>query len=320
MTRPLNSLGIVAPFYNEQAGARAFYDALCTVLEPLAIDLSFVFVDDGSQDRTLDILNEIAAEDDRVTVLSLARNFGHQIALTAGLDHASADVIITMDSDLQHPPDTIPLMLDEYRQEADVVYGVRRTDAHRGFAKRAAAGTFYKLLSRISRIDVIYGATDFRLMSRTALRTLRQMRELHRYLRGMVPWMGFPYAVVPFDQSQRHTGDSHYSWRQLARLASSGLFSFSTIPLDIITWLGVTITVLSGIYLLYVLATVLFASIHNTLPGWASTIAIVLIVSGVQLISIGILAQYIGMIFQEVKGRPLYTLKQGPPDRDQHTP
>lgn len=308
--RTVESLAIVAPFYNEEAGAEVFYDRLVSALEPLGISLQFIFVDDGSSDRTCGVLNRIADRDTRVTVLSLARNFGHQIALTAGLDYAEADAVITMDGDLQHPPETIPDMLQQYEAGYDVVYAVRMSHDHRGWLKRIVARVFYATLSRTTKIDVISGAVDFRLMSREVVHVLRGMRETHRYLRGMVPWIGFPYSTVSYEQQSRHTGESKYGWRQLGRMARHGFFSFSTVPLDLITWLGVIVTSLSGLYLVVVVLSALFTSLRVELPGWTSIIAVLLIVSGVQLISIGIVAQYVGMIFEQVKNRPLYTLKQ----------
>lgn len=300
-------LTIVAPFYNEEAGARAFYEALVHVVDQLDAPVEMVFVDDGSRDRTLELLNAIADDDPRVSVLSLSRNFGHQAALTAGLDHANGDMILMMDSDLQHPPAVIPQMLDAYENGASMVYGVRRTARNLGFFKRLTANAYYRLLRRMSNIEVMQGAADFRLMSRDALLALRRMREYHRYLRGMVPWLGFPSAVIYYDQPDRFAGDPVYTWRKSLRLAKDGLFSFTTIPLDLIAGLGVMCTVLALAYLAYIL--VVWAQ-GRAVEGWTSVIAVVLVIGGIQLISIGTLAQYTGMIFEQVKDRPLYVLKQ----------
>ncbi|MBZ0310323.1 MAG: glycosyltransferase family 2 protein [Anaerolineae bacterium] len=310
MIRKAKSLAVVVPCYNEEATIHEFHKQVCAVLDTLDISYGFVFVDDGSRDNTLTVLNTLASTDSRVSVLSLARNFGHQLALTAGLDHADAEIIVTMDCDLQHPPATLAEMVRAYEGGADVVYAVRENDENRGFLKSWAAGTFYTLLKRMTRTEVISGAVDFRLLSREALEVLRSMREVHRYLRGMVPWMGFPSAMVHYHQQERFAGTSSYSWRQLARLARHGLFSFSTIPLAFITWLGVLMNVLAVMYLIYILLAAAFSDTLRSVPGWSSVIVVLLVVSGVQLISIGILAQYIGMIFEQVKGRPLYVLKQ----------
>lgn len=305
-----DSICIVTPVYNEEDCIEAFYDSVCTRLRELGMDYHIIFVDDGSRDNTLLLLNRLANQDPAVTVLSLARNFGHQIALTAGLDFAEADLIVTMDSDLQHPPETIAEMVEAYRGGAEVVYGVRRNDDTRGIGKQVGARLFYSLMGKITKVNLLAGAVDFRLMSRDVVAALRSMREVHRYLRGMVPWLGFPYEIVYYDQQERFAGEAKYNWRQLAQLARHGLFSFSTFPLDIITWLGASLTVLAGLYLVLILFTAVLKNVPSFLPGWTSIIAAMLLLSGVQLISLGVIAQYIGMIFEQVKSRPLYTLKQ----------
>jgi len=306
--RKLESLAVVVPFYNEQAVIRPFYEAVSHELDQLEIPYQFVFVDDGSVDNTLTLLNELADQDNRVTVLSFTRNFGHQIALTAGLDYADADATVTMDGDLQHPPSALAAMIAAYEAGAEVVYAVRGNDDKRNLLKRSAAHYFYRLLKGLTRVEILEDAKDFRLLSRTALEAIQEMRETHRFLRGMVPWMGFPYQVIHYEEQARFADESKYSWKQLARLARYGFFSFSTASLDMITILGFCLTGLAMIYLVYAL--VAWAIWGQLVPGWTSVIVVVLIVSGVQLISVGILAQYIGMIFEEVKHRPLYLLKQ----------
>ncbi len=306
--RNLSSLTIVAPFYNEKSTIQVFYDTVCQHLDSLNIPCNFVLVDDGSQDETLQLLNAIADKDQRVTVLSLARNFGHQIALTAGLDYADGEAVVVMDSDLQHPPLVIPLMVEKYEDGADIVYAVRNKARNLGLLKRLTSAAYYGLLRHLTSVNFVQGAADFRLMAAPVVATLREMRETHRYLRGMVPWLGYLHTIVLYDQPDRYAGVSNYTWRKMFRLARFGLFSFSTIPLDFITWFGVTITLLGMVYLVYIFIASLVLGI--VIPGWTSTIMVVLIASGVQLVSVGVLAQYIGMIFEQVKGRPLYVLKQ----------
>lgn len=306
--RKLTSITIVAPFYNEEQGAEIFHQTLCQHLDLLGIPYNFVFVDDGSHDNTLAILNRIADTDPRVTVLALSRNFGHQIALSAGLDYAEGEAVVVMDSDLQHPPSAIAEMVRAYESGAEIVYGVRNNDDSRRFLKRFVARQYYAFLQRATALRFVSGAADFRLISRRALLTLRTMREVHRYLRGMVPWLGYNYAVVYYEEQQRYAGTPQYTWRKSFRMARHGLFSFSTVPLDIITIIGVLLTVLAIIYLIYILVAAIAFGIP--VPGWTSIIVVLLVVSGVQLISIGVIAQYIGMIFEQVKGRPLYVLKQ----------
>ena len=303
------SLAVVVPFYNEAKGARRFYERLRDELGRLELHCSLIFVDDGSRDETLFVLNALADEDPRITVLSCARNWGHQIALTAGLDHVdpSVDAVVTMDADLQHPPETIAAMVSEYEAGAEIVYGVRNRYNDVGRFTRLGSSCFHRLLKWSTSVDVVPGAADFRLMSRHVLDVLRDMREVHRYLRGMIPWIGFPYAVVPYAQARRHAGVAAYTWRRRLRLAHDGMFSFSTLPLNVITWLGFLFAGIATAYLVYVLIVAVYGRV---VPGWASVIAVILIVATFQFLSMSILAQYLGMLFEEGKRRPLYVLKQ----------
>lgn len=308
-SRRLNSLAVVVPFYNEAAGARVFYERLREQLDALGIAVTLVFVDDGSRDATLGVLNAIADQDARVTVLSLARNWGHQTALTAGLDHVepSAQAVVTMDGDLQHPPETIRLMVAEYERGADVVSAIRRKHNGAGPLKRLASNGFNALLAWSTHVEISEGAADFRLMSRHAVDVLKGMREVHRYLRGMVPWLGFSSATVHYEQAPRHAGMPAYTWRRSLRLAHHGLFSFSTLPLNLITWLGFFFAAAASAYLVYVAFVAFYG---RTVTGWTSVIGVMLIVSAFQFLAMSIMAQYLGMVFEETKRRPLYVLKQ----------
>jgi glycosyltransferase involved in cell wall biosynthesis len=307
--RRLYSLAVVVPFYNEAAGARLFYERLREQMEALGRPYTLVFVDDGSRDDTLRILNGIAEQDIRVTVLSLARNWGHQTALTAGLDYLDpeAEAVVTMDGDLQHPPETIAAMVAEYERGAEIVQAVRL--GHEGVArwKRQTSEWFNRLMGWSAHVDCVPGAADFRLMSRTAVVALQQMREVHRYLRGMVPWLGFTSAVVHYAQAPRHAGTPAYTWQRSLRLAHHGLFSFTTLPLNLITWLGFFFAAAAAAYLAYVAFVAFYG---HTVPGWSSVIGVMLVVSAFQFMAMSILAQYLGMVFEESKQRPLYVLKQ----------
>jgi glycosyltransferase involved in cell wall biosynthesis len=299
-------LTVIVPFYNEEAGARHFYDVLRQVLDATTMPYDLIFVDDGSSDKTLALLQTLAEENECITILSFARNFGHQMALTAGLDFAKGDVVITMDSDLQHPPTLIPDMLQLHQAGADIVYAIRADMEDLPPFKRWTSNLFYILLKRLTTIEVREGAADFRLMSRAAVVALQGMHETHRYLRGMVPWLGFKSDVLYYEQPPRFAGIPTYTFRKSLILALNGLFSFSKIPLNIITMLGLVMSAFALIYLVYILIIVM---IGINVSGWASVLAAVLILGGVQLVSIGIVAQYIGMIFEQVKERPLYILK-----------
>jgi polyisoprenyl-phosphate glycosyltransferase len=307
--RRLTSLAVIVPFYNEAKGARLFYGRLRDELAALNLQCSFVFVDDGSEDETLLVLNTLAEEDPRITALSLARNWGHQVALTAGLDHVDegADAIVTMDGDLQHPPETIAAMVREYESGAEIVYGIRDKYNDVGRLTRMASWCFHRVVNWSTNVQMVPGAADFRLMSRRAVEVLKGMREVHRFLRGMVPWTGLHYAVVHYPQAPRCAGRPAYTWRRRIRLAQNGLFSFSTLPLNVITWLGFASACAALAYLAYVL---LVAAYGHVVPGWSSVIAVILTVATFQFVAMSILAQYLGMLFQEAKRRPLYVLKQ----------
>jgi dolichol-phosphate mannosyltransferase len=279
---------------------------LSSALATLAVDVQLVFVDDGSGDETLAVLHRIADSDPRVSVIALSRNWGHQIALTAGLEHAVGDAVVTMDSDLQHPPVVIAEMVRAFERGTDIVYGVRRSAARVGWLKRICSKGFYYLLRRATRVDVVPDAADFRLMSRRVVASLRQMREVHRYLRGMVPWLGFSSAIVYYDQPPRTSGRASYTLVSSLRLARHAVFSFSGLPLLAISAMGVMFALLSVLYLAYV---IIVAMSGQAVPGWSSVIAVVLVVSAVQFLSMSVLAQYLGMLFEQVKERPLYVLK-----------
>lgn len=302
-------LTVIAPFYNEQENVGPFYNALNETVVSLGIPYDFIFVDDGSTDATLSYLNTLASRDDHISVLSFTRNFGHQIAITAGLDCAQGDAVVVMDSDLQHPPGTLLEMLEKLSQGFDIVYAVRKVDPGQvGVLKHLTSRLYYWLFGLTVEGDVIANSADFRLMSQRTVRALRRMRERHRYLRGMIPWMGYRSTTIEYVQPERFAGETKYTWRRMLRLANDGLFSFSTLPLNVVTGLGLVTILLGLVYLAYVIgrATV----IGDLVPGWASVIVVLLVVGGIQLLSIGVIAQYIRMIFEEAKGRPLYLLKQ----------
>jgi len=300
------SLAVIAPFYNEESGCEHFYNAITKTLQQLDVSYLLIFVDDGSEDNTLELLDAIAEKDKHVMVLPLVRNFGHQSALTAGLDYADADVVITIDSDMQHPPSVIPCMLQKYRTGTNVVFAVRKHIGKIPLMKLLTAKSYYFLFNSISRVSAIPDASDFRLMSREVVETLRNMREVHRYLRGMVSWMGYSYAVVQYDQPERFAGKPQYTFKKSLSLARDGLFSFSILPLRIITWTGELVTLGAFLYLIYILIEKFKG---RTIEGWVSTISVILVIGGIQLISLGVISQYMGMVFEQSKERPLYILK-----------
>jgi polyisoprenyl-phosphate glycosyltransferase len=306
-------LCVVAPCFQEEEVVGDFYREVKAVLASLGgLRHRIVFVDDGSTDGTLRALNALAAADPAVSVYSFARNFGHQAAITCGLDQAGdPDAVIVMDSDLQHPPGLIPQLVALWRGGCDVVHAVRQDTEGAGFLKRFTSGTFYRVFNALSDTQLTPGAADFFLLSGTALRGLRQMPEYHRFLRGMVAWIGLPRATVPYRAAPRTKGTSKYTSAKMVALAKDAVFAFSSKPLRIVSRLGMLLVVLGGLYLLEVLWEKLAG--YNLVPGWATVVGVVLILGGAQLVTLGIIGEYLSRVFDEVKRRPSYILKQGAP-------
>jgi dolichol-phosphate mannosyltransferase len=306
-------LAVVVPCCNEADVLPLFHQSLTEVLETVpGLRYQIIFVDDGSTDATLDFLNTLADGDDRVRVYSLSRNFGHQVALTAGLDVARADAVVQMDCDLQHPPEVVPRMVDLWREGHDVVSAVRENTAGVSTFKRLSSLMFYWLINRLSDTPIVQGAADFCLLSRPAHQALQEMPERHRFLRGMISWIGFRRTFVPFVAPPRAAGESKYTLWRMARLAFDATFSFSARPIRIIGRMGMGIVALGFVYLAYIVLRYLF--LGDLVPGWASLIATILIVGGLQLVAIGISGEYLARVFEESKGRPLYFFKQAPQD------
>ncbi len=311
-------LCVVTPCYNEEEAVGEFYRVLKQVLDGLDLDHEILFVDDGSRDGTLARLNDLAADDEHVTVLSLSRNFGHQVALSAGLDHARADATIVMDSDLQHPPALIPEMVARWRGGADIVSAVRARTEGAGPFKRLSSGAFYWLINLLSDTRIEPGAADFCLLSRRARRALAGMPERHRFLRGMVAWLGFPRAFIPYEAGERTAGQSKYTLTKMVRLALDAVFSFSTMPIRAATRIGLGFMVLGAVYFFYILYRAL--RFGDLVQGWGSLMCTLLIISGMQFVLFGLFGGYLGRVFDESKRRPLYLLKQGPPQNRRRKP
>jgi len=305
-------LGIVVPLYNEEAGLLEFHAQLVSVLERVGHPWTLRYVNDGSTDGTAALLQALAEKDERVRVLELSRNFGHQIALTAGLDHVEGEAVLTLDGDGQHPPELIPQLLGLYEQGFDVVLTQRRGTADASRLKRWTSRAFYQLLNWLSQTSLVPGSADFRLMSRDVVDGLRQVREQHRFVRGIVAWMGYSSTVLPFDAPPRRHGKSKFSMRKMLHLASDAIFSFSTAPLKIAVVLGILLLGFAALELLWVLYLIGTERRAVLVPGWTSLMLVLLGIGGVQLILTGVLGQYLGYIFQEVKKRPLYFVKTRP--------
>ena len=304
------TVAIIVPVYNEVGVVEKFHSRLRAVIDAMAARFIVYYVNDGSTDGTTDSLNRIADEDSRVVVLELSRNFGHQAALTAGLDHAKGDVVITMDGDGQHPPEMIPELLRLGEQGYDIVQTQRLDGDQRNSLKKWTSGWFYSLLNSLSGIVVEPGAADFRAMSRQAVDALKAMPEYHRFLRGMVSWIGYRTVILPYQPEERLGGASKYSLKKMLRLASDAIFSFSLVPLYIGLSLGALMLCLAGLEMVYVLSFWVRGMQSSLEPGWSSLMFVLLIVSGFIMILLGFVGMYIGYIFQEVKRRPVYLLRK----------
>ena len=302
--RQLTLLSVVAPMHNEQESAAAFYDRLREALEGLPWEL--VVVNDGSKDGTLAILQQLADTDPRVKIVDLARNFGHQAALTAGLEHAQGDAVAMIDADLQDPPELIVDMVDCWRRGSDVVYGVRDARVGETRFKLASAHLFYRLINRLSPIELPLDSGDFRLMDRRPLEALLAMRERSRFLRGMTVWVGYTQTALPYERDARHAGETKFTVRKMLRFSLDAIVSFSSFPLQIATLLGFACSLLAFCLIPVVIAGRIFDLFVRGVP---STLVLILLIGGIQLITIGIIGEYVGRIYDEVKRRPLYLVR-----------
>ncbi len=310
---------IVVPVFNEQAVVDEFCRRLGAVTDGMGERCEVIFVDDGSTDSTFERLCAQARKNPAVRVVRLSRNFGHQIALTAGMDAATGDAVIVMDGDLQHPPELIPELVAKWREGYNVVNTERRETVGIPVARKLFSNMFYWLINLDSEVPIPAGAADFRLMDSAAAAAFGQLREQDRFVRGLTGWIGFRQTSVPYTAPARHAGASKYSAGRMVRFAANGLTSFSTLPLKAVGLAGLVVSFLSFVYAVYALYVHLV--LKQTVQGWTSLLVAVLFLGGVQLISISVLGAYIARIFRQVKGRPLYLVQDrvgwdGAPDGD----
>nr|WP_219892288.1 glycosyltransferase family 2 protein [Chamaesiphon polymorphus] len=308
-SRSMPKYSLVVPIYNEESTIPALYQRVSAVMDKLDGTSELILVDDGSRDRTLDLLRELHDRDSRVVYLRLARNFGHQIAVTAGLNYVRGEAIIVLDADLQDPPELIPDLLALWQQGYHVVYAQRTKRVREGWFKRLCAYLFYRLLNQLANVDIPTDTGDFCLMDRQVVDLLNQMPERNRYIRGLRSWVGFNQIAFKFERDLRFAGEVKYTFAKSLGLAINGLVSFSTVPLRLSTYLGLFSAVLSIVMAILVLYWRLFTP-HSTLTGFATIAIAIFFLGAVQLISIGILGEYIGRIYEEVKHRPLYTIAE----------
>ncbi len=303
-SRELDLLSVVAPVYNEEALIDEFYTRVRGALEGVQFEL--VLVDDGSTDGSSAVLERLATGDPRVHVVSLSRNFGHQTALTAGLDHARGDAVVMLDADLQDPPELIPRMLDHWRAGCDVVYAVREQREGESRFKLTTARWFYSIFDKLAQVELQHNSGDFRLLDRAPLDALLSMRERNRFLRGMTVWVGYTQAAVPYHRDPRFAGETKYTIPRMLKFSLDAISSFSHRPLQLATLLGFLISTLAFVAIPVV---IVLRILGSYLPGFGSITIAILLLGGIQLIALGIIGEYVGRIYDEVKGRPLYLVK-----------
>ena len=304
------AISVVIPCYNEQEVLPEFHARITAAMEGIGLPFELVYVNDGSRDGTLALMLQAQAADARVAVVNLSRNFGKEIALTAGLDHAAcSEAVVVIDADLQDPPEVIPALVAAWRQGFDVAYAQRSVRHGESWLKRVTAAGFYRVMQRLGgRVQLPQDTGDFRLMSRRSLDALLQLREQHRFMKGLFAWVGFPSVAVPYDRAPRAAGTTKWNWWKLWNLSLEGITSFTVGPLKIASYLGLGIAFISAAYIVQLLLrTLLFG---NPVAGYPSLMAAVLFLGGVQMMMLGIIGEYLGRIFNETKGRPLYLVER----------
>lgn len=306
VTDPLHS--VVVPVYNEIESITSFHERCSAAMSAIGERFEIIYVDDGSSDGSWTALKQLARSDDHVRLVRLSRNFGHQLAITAGMEHAAGDTVAVIDADLQDPPEVIAELIDQWRKGADIVYAVRTERRGESWFKKSSASVFYRVISALSDVDLPLDVGDFRLMSRRANEALCEMPENHRYVRGMVAWLGFETAKVGYARDPRLAGDTKYPIGKMFRFATDGILAFSTRPLRIATWLGLIVSITA--FLAAISLSVARVMGNYAVQGWTSVMVLVLLLAGVQLLTIGALGEYVGRIYTEVRHRPLYLVRE----------
>jgi dolichol-phosphate mannosyltransferase len=304
------TVSILAPVFNEEPVLPELYNRVQSVMDDTPYTWELILVNDGSRDGSANVIQALHEQDPRVKGLSFSRNFGFQVAVTAGLDYARGQAVILSDADLQDPPEVFPRMIEKWREGYDVVYGVRTSREGETWFKLLTAKLFYRIIYRITDVEIPLDTGDFRLMDRRVVNAVRRMPERNRFLRGMVPWLGFRQTGIPYERRARFAGESKFSsMRQMLPFAIDAITSFSYLPLQLATYMGFGLAAMSLLAIVVVIALRLFGP-SNPLLGQATTLVVVLFLGGVQLISLGIIGEYLGRIYDEVKGRPLYLIDE----------
>ncbi|MBN2736435.1 MAG: glycosyltransferase family 2 protein [Spirochaetales bacterium] len=299
---------VVVPVFNEEEVVQVSYQRLKKVMDGINDSYELIFINDGSKDKTCGIVKEICGQDKNTKLIDFSRNFGHQIAITAGMDLAEGEAIIVIDADLQDPPEVIPKMIDKWKEGFDVVYGKRTKRKGESFFKKITAAIFYRFLHKMTNVNIPVDVGDFRLIDRKVCEAMKSIHEKNRFVRGLVSWAGFNQGSVEYVREERFAGVTKYPLSKMIKFASDAITGFSYKPLKIATFLGTLISIAGFAYLIWVIYETLF--LGGTNPGWASSISINLIFNGITLIILGIIGEYIGRIYDESKDRPLYLIKE----------
>ena len=302
-------ISVVVPLYNEAANLPLLYARLNQVMQTMGVTYEYVWVNDGSRDETIKLVKELAAADPHIKYLDLSRNFGHQIAVTAGLEHSTGNKIVIIDADLQDPPELIADLYQKMQEGYEVVYAKRRSREGESWLKKFTAKSFYRILKIITNVDIPVDTGDYRIVDRKVVEVLKQMPEYHRFLRGQIAWIGFDQTYLEYNRDERNAGQTGYTYRKMLQFALDGITAFSDFPLKLATIMGFIVSGVAFLTLLYALYMRLI--VGDFVQGWTSIIVSVLFLGGVQLISIGVIGEYISRINTQVKDRPLYVLKEG---------
>ena len=305
-------ISIVTPVYNEEDNVVFFHEEITKVMKTTGMDYELIYVNDGSKDRTDELIRELAEKDSHVRAITFARNFGHQTAITCGMDFARGDAVITMDGDMQHPPELIPLLLEKWKDGYDIVQTIRTSTEDSGFIKKITSAGYYKVINSISKTPVTPGGSDFRLMNRKSLDVFLRFREHARFIRGIVGGLGFKQTTIKFEAPARHAGVSKFSMHKMLHFAMDGILTNSTMPLRAAFYAGV---VSGGIGILLILHVLYSYLIGNTVPGWATMTILIAFFGSANLVGLGIIGEYIGRIYEETKDRPLYWISGDTNDR-----
>ncbi|MBK6445999.1 MAG: glycosyltransferase family 2 protein [Bacteroidetes bacterium] len=304
----MKDLSIIIPIYNEAGNIQMLFERLSSVIREMHVDVEYVFVNDGSRDNSMELIKGLVGTNPEVRYLDFSRNFGHQIAVAAGLDYCTGNCAVIIDADLQDPPELIKELYNKWKQGFEVVYAKRRSREGESFLKKFTAKLFYRTLKRITSIKIPVDTGDFRIIDRKVINVLKKMPEQQKFLRGQISWIGFRQTYIEYDRDERHSGTSGYTYKKMLRFALDGITSFSNLPLRFATITGFVVSGIAFFFILYALYERLIT--RNYVPGWASLMLAVLFIGGVQLISIGIIGEYISRMSSNIRNRPLYILRE----------